>query len=332
MIPEIHAIRHRAWLRHLQFLLLGYTSDKVDNSSISHKLELLGIPSISRSTFSRWASSEASPKKSRIDEISKGLNCPKIGLWLVSDSSVLPLDNQLRLLSFMESWAAPNINEADLVEKIQWIWNRWCPSRRNDAYAPKSRYNKMWNINFIDNELIDSNTSEEYLVKYKLINYLNRATILDLMISLANAEWKSQASALESPPFDHQHSFTTWVVDTLGCCMLLARLYQDLGDSAYYSQDKTIDLVNAFSDFILKVDTFKHDENNTFEENRMRQTKNLFISCNADITNPVFFRKNLLSARNIIEKILKEYGISNSDAIQLQHRIIKNFPSPPTSA
>lgn len=316
--------RIQAFFRHVQFLA-GVENTSEGNTGLSNVLSLAGATGCSASTLTRWQNSECRPRSDTVAGLIKIYDCPKLGAWL-HESLYPPNDDQIRLLFFLNFWTQSQVKVENLNNCIRWIFDRWRPTTRFETFSSSQGGNlQSWSIPAL------SSPSEAFAVKTDLVgsvNQSNPSSIATFLIALAGENIIPNEPRIDTP-YSYKSKLSTFSVDLFGICMLIERQYQAWGDKAYATNDSTIDIAWKLTSFISRPETFKHSENPKVESHQIRRLATLFTRSGIKIHNTEIFRKNLVTIRNIIQKMLREVGTDCNEISLLSNRNITNFPQLP---
>jgi hypothetical protein len=312
----------------MQFCLLGEVPEQPDTSRVLQAMALKGLDAPSSKTSAwRWAHGESRPKMDYAKLLAAQLSQPKLAQWWqgLDRAGVLEADNQIRLMSFIDSWVSAEVDEDSLTQQLQWLWNRWAPKKRGVGFGYEAGSSVSWEIEAIKPERLPNP------IRPELAHRSDLTSMATLLVSLCDQVWPSEPAASESKPFEHVHAFTSWCVDLLGCCMLIERLYQQWGDASYTQASPGIDVAVCVLRLALPkrpVGIMQLRSEPDRHEHHVRQLSTLFTGRGVVINHPDQFAKTFTAFAALIDRLLTEAGSSALAVAQFGNALIKGYPSP----
>lgn len=321
------AMRTQGWYRQMQFCLLGEVPEQPDTSRVLQAMALKGLDGPSSKTSAwRWAHGESRPKLDYAKLLAEQLSQPKLAQWWqgLDRAGVLEADNQIRLMSFIDSWASAEADEYNLTQQLQWLWNRWAPKKRGVDFGYEAGNSVSWEIEAIKAEPLPNP------IRPELAHRADLTSMATFLVSLCDQVWPSEAAAIESKPFEHAHAFTSWCVDLLGCCMLIERLYQQWGDATYIQASPGIDVAVCVLRLALPrrpIEIMQPQGEPYRHEHQVRQLSTLFSRRGVVINHPDQFARTFTAFAALINRLLTEAGSSASEVALFGNPHINGQPS-----
>lgn len=352
------SFRTMGWYRQLQQEFFGEVTESPDAPKLIKALDDIGVTlgdkqALSKATLGRWFKGTCRPSAKLVQKIAEAISladflnskkssgmripttakkgetpCPRPKLtswWDQFDLRKKAVqDDQIRLLSFIDIWAMEDVEEMFLIGLLHSIVLDWEPKKIGKLEPEEYESTLRWEINFRRNE------KPVGRIRPELSQRADFTSIIVFLMSLANLDWPSQEQALRNSPYVHNCAFSAWCVDTIGSCMLIDRLYQKWGDTAYTRSTLGIDVAAETMGFV-----FPRGKNYLCASGNpdyCHRISRCFKSLGVPVDNDMHFYQVFSSLAELIHRMLEECGASIHDVLKMRNRVVTNYPLLPKSA
>ncbi|MEW9898400.1 hypothetical protein ABWL39_07200 [Chitinivorax sp. PXF-14] len=351
------ALRTKGWYRQLQHILLGEVTGRPDVPRMLHAMALKGLPMREgRATYGRWYDGKCRPDADYVKTLTDHLKAlesadklaaserkvdarrgqnpdenqvaSKLEYWWreVAPDSLAVKDNQIRLLGHIDWWAAATVDAGTLQGLLLPIWDRWEPKMRGVWSTAEGGERQRWEIASWKGEPSPGR------VHYELAHCFDLTSMAVFLVSLCNLPWPNPEMAAHDLPYQHDTAFSTWCVDTVSCCMLVERLYQQRGGSSYSLASPGVDVASRVLRLVMADDErsmMKPSSSPYIPQNRLRQLTDIFKRSGVPVDDPIQFHRSFSALSALIGKMLEECGSSTTEVARLRNTQIRwHWPLP----